>query len=194
MKKLSQTELKRDQRSKRGAAALAEFGPAVIAFILFGFFPLLDYGVVLIRYGIGYGVQNALTHRMGLAEKISNADSMLNNDNGWRTQLKKCGVKVKLTDLRLKVVNKSNLETQVLIPEPSPVPAQWQPDSIGGPFIYYLELQTNLDIDPLFPMTSPWKAVPGLTGPMTIAITTDAAWENLGRDSESLSEEFYLNE
>ena len=184
---------RKPERSENGSA-LTEFSAALMMFILFMFVPLLDCGIIPIRYAFAYGVLNVLTHRMALCEKVSQADQMLKTEKWWHANLTACDIGIKSTSLNLKVVSKQNAETQVRIPEPAALPAQWQPDANAGPYFYYLELTTELEISPLFKMDMFGAGLPGLTGPATIAITTDADWENLGRDSESPAQDFYLNE
>lgn len=184
-------------RSKRGS--LTEFGPALVIFVVFFFVPLIDLGVLPIRYAIAYGAINQFVHHVSLAEKMSDADKMLKAEKFWSTTLTKCGVEVSKTQLALKIVNKADQETQVIIPEPAPIPKQWQPDGAQGPFLYYLVLTADTKISPLFMMNLPWKGIPGLTAPCSIRIESASAWENLGRDpnSQQIAQNeypYYMNE
>ncbi|HEY9732398.1 MAG TPA: hypothetical protein V6C89_10830 [Drouetiella sp.] len=185
------------KRNNRGS--LAEFGPALLIFIVFIFVPLLDFGVLPIRYAIAYNGLNQFTHRLAMAEKMSDAEQMLKSERSLIRWLMSCGVEVTQARLDLRIVNKFNQEKQVVIPEPSPVPKEWQPDASDGPFFYYLVLTTDMKISPLFIMNLPWKGIPGLTSPCSINMATTAPWENLGRDPNAQIQPgadypYYMNE
>ncbi|MGH9550461.1 MAG: hypothetical protein ACRD3W_13855 [Terriglobales bacterium] len=182
----------RKRRNEKGSS-LTEFGPALAIFIIFVIVPLLDLGVIPIRYGIAYGVLNQLTKRMGMCEKLSQANNMYMNEKWWVNDLNASGIFVSKKALSIRVVG-TNQETAANLPTSAPVPTNFLPDSKSGPYYYYLQLTSTLQINPLFPMTVPWAGIPGLTGPVTIPITTEGAWENLGRDSESPTEDYFLNE
>lgn len=185
------------KRNNRGS--LAEFGPALLIFILFVFVPLLDFGTLPIRYATAYNGLNQFVHRLAMAEKMSDAERMLKNERNLIKFLMTCGVEVTQARLDLRIVNKANQEIKVVIPEPSPVPKEWQPDAVNGPFLYYLVLTTDMKISPLFLMSLPWEGIPGLTSPCLVRIETTAPWENLGRDPNAQIPQgadypYYMNE
>jgi len=181
------------KRSNLGSI-LAEFSAAFLAFVVFIFIPLLDLCVIPIRYAVAYGAVNQLTHRMALCETVSKAVQMPATDTWWSGNLQNCGIHVTSSSLVIKVVSKLNMQTQVMLPVTAPVPTEWQPDSPNGPFYYYLELTSNLQIAPLLQMSSSGAGIPGLTGPAPVSIVTDAEWENLGRDPDSANGDYYMNE
>lgn len=178
------------KRKQRGTT-LVEFGPALVIFIVFFFVPLLDFGIIPIRLGLAYGASNIFVHRLGLAEKMSDANNMIKNERWWSADLKRCGVEVKTLKLALKVLNKQNQETELIIPSSGQLPPQYQPDSKGGNYIYYLQMTADLRVAPLFQMNLPWKGIPGFTSPAPLRVISCSAWENLGRDPDS--QEFYIN-
>lgn len=178
------------KRNGRGTT-LTEFGPALAIFVIFVLIPLLDCGFIPVRYGIAYGVINHCTYRLSLAEKMSDAQKLL-GDTWWTNLLIKSGVGFSAPELSLRIVNKNDQEQQIVIPEPAPIPKEWQPDSKNGPFIYYLQMNVHTQIAPLFTMNLPWKGVPGLTAPAPIDITACSAWENYGRNPDT--GEYFMNE
>lgn len=181
-------------KSRRRGSTVPEFGASFVVFVIFVLVPLMDLGIIPVRYMAAYSILNILTHQMSVCDKVSQADQMRHKNLWWKGELNKFGIHVANSGLSLKIVSKQNMSKQVLIPAPAAVPAQWQPDSPSGPFFYYLELSSDLEISPLFHMGEPWSGLPGLTGPAKVRITTDADWENLSRDSESPTEDFFINE
>lgn len=172
---------------------MSEFGAAFIAFITFAVLPLFDLGIVPVRYALAHEILNSQTHRMAVCTKVTEADKML-SASAWTGPLRAFGITIKQKSLSLRIVNKQNADKQVLIPAPAAVSTQWQPDSPSGPFFYYLELATDVSISPLLTLSAPWSGIPGMTGPATFRIVTNASWENVGRDSESPNEAFFMNE
>lgn len=73
------------------------------------------------------------------------------------------------------------------------MPREWLPDGAQSPCDYALELVVNLIVSPAFKINLPGNLViPGLTGPVPIAITASHEWENLGRNPAT--NQFFLNE
>ncbi|HEY9678906.1 MAG TPA: hypothetical protein V6C76_12935 [Drouetiella sp.] len=196
----SELELEKGMPGKRNnKGSLAEFGPAMVVFVIFVLIPILDLGVLPIRYGLAYNELNEFVHRIAMAEKMSDAIQMIVTESKMPNSLKAFGVVVAKTKLSLRVVNKSNQVTVRSVPEPNLVPKQWQPDGKDGPFVYQLELATDLKISPLFLVSLPWKGIPGLTSPWSATIVTTSAWENVGRDSNAPPQKdgdypYYMNE
>ena len=176
---------------RRQGHALTEFGPALFMFLIFFFVPIIDLGFIPVRYVIASGIVENLNKRMSMAEKMTDAENLLNTD-GWRSQLGHFGIDVQTYGLSLKIISKANADDNVVVPLTSPITNDWLPDGSNCPCVYYLQLSVDTKISPLFTMNLPAVAVPGLTAPVPINLSTSAAWENFGRDPDN--NQFYLNE
>jgi len=177
-------------RNARGAS-IPEFGAAFSAFVLFGCIPVLNLGILPVRYAVAHEILNSQTHRVAMCDKITDAvtqsDAFASNP-----QFRAFGIKVESSQLAIKIVSKVNSTKQIKLPATSGVPTNWLPDSPSGPFYYYLEQATQVSIAPLLSASGP--STPGLTTPVTITITTDAEWENQSRDPNSQTQAFYITE
>jgi hypothetical protein len=167
---------------------MCEFGVSMIVFVCFILIPLIDIGFVPVRYLIGHGVINELTHRLSLCEKRNDAYQLLTDEKWWTTFLAKCGVSVHDSKLQLIVCGK-NSSDKIVVTQGQTIPDIWLPNGIKGPCVYSLELSTSCDISPLFHGSS---GLPGFTSPITLNLKSDSHWENLARNPKTSA--YYLNE
>ncbi len=167
---------------------MTEFSGAMVIFILFIFAPLLNIGILPVRYLIAHGIMTEMTHRLAVCEKRSDAQKLLKSNQWWINLLKTCGVVVKNPDAILVVVDGSGAgKSSVTIGNELPVDKL--PNGSGGPYMYSIQLSADCDISPLF---NAGAGLPGFTSPVTIHMTSQAQWENLGRDPASSL--YYINE
>lgn len=174
------------KRSKSGSS-MTEFSGAMIIFILFIFTPLLNIGILPVRYLIAHGIMTEMTHRMAVCEKRSEANKLLKTNSWWTNLLSACGVGVKNQAATLVIVDKGNGKTSV--PISTALSGDQLPNGPQGPFMYSLQLSADCDISPLF---NAGAGLPGFTSPVTIHLTSQAQWENLGRNPETTY--YYINE
>lgn len=166
---------------------MTEFSGAMIIFILFIFTPLLNIGILPVRYLIAHGIMTEMAHRMSVCEKRSEAANLLKTNSWWTNLLSACGVTVKNPDASLLIVDKNNSKTSVSM---NTVLSNDQlPNGSQGPFMYSLQLSADCDISPLF---NAGAGLPGFTKPVTLHLTSQAQWENLGRNPETTY--YYINE
>lgn len=175
------------QRRRQSGSAMTEFSGAMIIFILFIFTPLLNIGILPVRYLIAHGIMTEMTHRMAVCEKRTEAGKLLKTNSWWTSLLSACGVAVKNPSVALLIVDKSNGKTS--LPLETALSNDQLPNGAQGPFMYSLQLSADCDISPLF---NAGAGLPGFTKPVTIHLTSQAQWENLGRNPETTL--YYINE
>lgn len=173
---------------RRSGSAMTEFSGAMVIFILFIFTPLLNIGILPVRYLIAHGIMTEMTHRMAVCEKRSDASKLFKTNVWWTNLLKACGVAVKNQEVVLVIVDSSgSSKNSVALGDMLPVDKL--PNGTGGPFMYSVQLSADCDISPLF---NAGAGLPGFTSPVTIHLNSQAQWENLGRNPETSS--YYINE
>lgn len=167
---------------------MTEFSGALVIFILFIFAPLINIGILPVRYLIAHGVMAEMTHRMAVCEKRSVALNLLKTNKWWEAFLASCGVAVHNTEASLIIVGKSgNDKTSVLLG--NALSDDQLPNGNKGPYMYSIQLASDCDIAPLF---NAGAGLPGFTSPVTFHLSSQAQWENLGRDPQSSL--YYVNE
>jgi len=176
-------------RNFRGSL-IAEFGPALFLLIFCFVIPLLDLGMLPIRYGLTYAAATNAVSKLALANKASDANRMLQTDTWWTSFLGKCGIDVEQKQLAMVVINKKGSGQVFATDQPGSIPSALLPDGPDGPGAYILRLSIKADISPLLVMSG--RGIPGLTSPVPITLQTSSVWENLGRDPDTT--EYYLNE
>ncbi|MCC7528396.1 MAG: hypothetical protein IT342_07735 [Candidatus Melainabacteria bacterium] len=167
---------------------MTEFSGAMIIFILFIFAPLINIGILPVRYLIAHGVMTEIAHRMSVCEKRSAANQLLQTNTWWTNSLAACGVKVKNPKASLIIVDKDG-GSKSSITINSALTADLLPNGSRGPFMYCVQLTADCDISPLF---NAGAGLPGFTSPVSLHMSSQAQWENLGRDPETTF--YYINE
>lgn len=185
---LSSTRL----RSSSGAQA-AEFAATLTVLVLFFVIPLLDLGVIPVRWGLANHLITSYSVNFARAETLSRAFDQLEQDTHLQELLNKIGgVNAKRLRLALVVTKPSAVDQKKVFEEPKHIPAAWLPDSPNGPFQYELELLATLEISPLIVINLGEKKIPGLNAPYTVTMISSSHWENLGRNPNT--NEFFMNE
>lgn len=174
-------------RRKTGSS-MTEFSGAMVIFILFIFAPLINVGILPVRYLIAHGIMTEMTHRMAVCEKRTEASKLLKTNLWWTTLLGACGVAVKNPEASLTIVDKDGGNKKT-IGIGVPLTNDQLPNGTMGPFMYSIQLAADCDISPLF---NAGAGLPGFTKPVTIRMSSQAQWENLGRNPETTF--YYINE
>jgi len=167
---------------------MTEFSGAMVIFILFIFAPLINVGILPVRYLIAHGVMTEITHRMSVCDKRSDAKKLLQTNTWWTNLLKACGVAVKNPQASLIIIDKDG-GNKSTVDIASTLTDDLLPNGSGGPFMYSIQLTADCDISPLF---NAGAGLPGFTSPVTLHMSSQAQWENLGRNPETTF--YYINE
>jgi hypothetical protein len=175
-------------RRKSTGQAMSEFSTSLIVLISFVFLPLINLGIIPVRYLIAQGVLTEMTHRLALCEKRSQAHSLLDSDPWFRSVLSKCGVTISNTKLTMSAYSK-DAESMLSVTSGQAIPDTWLPNGEKEPTLYTLGLACECSISPLF---SGCDGLPGITSPVAISIKSASPWENISRDPETSN--YYLNE
>ena len=179
-------------RKSTGAQA-AEFGAALTVLVLFFVIPLLDFGVIPVRWGLANHLITSYSVNFARAETLSRAFEQMEEDTNLQDLLMKIGgVKAKRLRLALIITQPSSVDKKLVVEEPKHIPTAWLPDSPNGPFQYELELMATVEISPLIEIKLGEKKIPGLNAPFTVTMLSTSHWENLGRNPNT--NEFFMNE
>ena len=176
------------RKRRTSGSSMTEFSGAMVIFILFIFAPLINVGILPVRYLIAHGVMTEITHRMSVCEKRSEAKNLLQTNTWWTNLLAACGVKVKDPKASLIIVDKDG-GSKSSIAINGTIADNLLPNGTGGPFMYSIQLSADCVISPLF---NAGAGLPGFTSPVTLHMSSQAQWENLGRDPETTF--YYINE
>ncbi|MBU6451785.1 MAG: hypothetical protein KGS72_08415 [Cyanobacteria bacterium REEB67] len=175
---------------------LAEFGPALFILAFFILIPLLDLGILPIRWMLAQEIVNEYSRNLALQENFSQSFKTMEADPSLATRLKKLGgVTVETINLRLRasrVFRQPHAPEFILVNEPKCMPPAWQPDGAKAPCAYGLELNVQSLMAPAFLFPISWYSIPGLTKPIPVSFNATHEWENLGRNPVTKS--FFLNE
>lgn len=167
---------------------MSEFSAAVAVFICLFLLPLIDIGVIPIRYYMAQGLLNDTAAKLALCEKRSVAYDVLLRDTQWRDLLDKVGVHVRAAKMDLLIVSQ-NSSSKTVVKRTDQVLPQWLPRGARYPCIYTLQTGTVCEIAPL---VNTGVGLPGLTAPLTFLIPARAQWENMGRNPQTGN--YYINE
>lgn len=174
-------------RSRSQNGNFYEFAAALIVLISFIVVPLLTIGFIPMRFMLSHGVMSDLTYRLSHCESRTDAYTLLNKDKRWKDLLSKFGVTVSGEQLSL-IATTSDGGARVVVQQGQQLSPEWLPGGAQGSLIYSLELRAQCSIAPLFHGNA---AVPGLTQPVTLVLSTRSQWENVSRDPKSAS--FFIN-
>ncbi len=61
----------RPRNRRQTGSSMTEFSGAMVIFILFIFAPLINVGILPVRYLIAHGIMTEMTHRMAICEAHS---------------------------------------------------------------------------------------------------------------------------
>lgn len=176
------------RRRRQTGSSMTEFSASMVIFILFVFCPLINVGILPVRYLIAHGIITEMTHRISVCEKRSDAYNYLKGNQWWTSFLSKCGVSVSNPKLTMIVCGK-DVGDKTKFSNSAEISPDWLPNGTKGPCVYSVQLTADCALSPLF---NAQAGLPGFTKPVTISINSQAQWESLGRDPQTSA--YYLNE
>jgi hypothetical protein len=172
---------------------MVEFAGALFILISCLIVPAIDFSVIPIRFGLAKSIINTRVRELSQRETLSEAYNKMNESPTINhTMAGLGGMTVQSSKLSMRISSMRDERHETIINQPATLPANWLPDGQDCPCEYMLGLTANVDINPLFVISSWPQRVPGLTAPVTFQINEKAVWENLGRDPSS--GEFAINE
>lgn len=170
-----------------------EFAAALTLIIGCVLIPLIDAGIIPVRFALAQSGLDSLTQQLARTEKLSEAYAMLKEDTNPNTIFKRVGgVSIKDMELSVEITSEAEPMDKWLIYSPQTIPAEWLPNGDHCPCNYQLNLLVKAQISPLFLAPSFGKGIPGLTSPLPVDFRTYSNWENLGRNP--VTHEYFINE
>jgi hypothetical protein len=180
-------------RSKKGSAQISEFAAALVLLVLCLFVPLLDLGIMPVRWFLSHEIISTYARKLSLCESLSQAYAVMDADPSLESRLVHLGgVEPKNITLGLAINRTSPPFEHIYVTEPKKIPKEWWPEGRKSPCEYILDVSVELEIAPaiLFRGTTP--AITGLNKPVPFIISQTAPWENLGRNP--ITKGYFINE
>lgn len=172
---------------------LAEFGAALVLFVLCVIVPTIDFGIVPIRTMMAQEILGKQARRLAFADNFSSALAMLENDSIFNQSLVNLGgVTVDTNKVYLQISNATDKKRPFLEMAAGTVPNNLLPSPSNQANTYNLILEVRLLLSPAFLVPAVSAKIPGITAPFPITLRASHSWENLGRNPET--GKFYLNE
>lgn len=182
---MSKKLLHRRQRGQH----LVEFASSLMLLVVFFLLPVMDIGVLLLRYSVASGLMQKQVGDLALCDKFSKAHGWFCADPQFNTA--PFGVSVTESSIFLEATSLSDGLTQ-RFSEPRGISGRWLPNSSKGPFNYELGIAKDLQVAPLFSVWLGGMRVPGLTCPVRMHVESRCRWQNVTRDADT--GDYYLNE
>jgi hypothetical protein len=179
-------------RSTVGGYQLTEFAGALLILVSCIIIPLINLGIVPVRFGLGTSIVSTKVHQLAKSETLSQAFNAGQQSASFADSLKRIGGIVVKSSQLLLTIESTKLKRTKVVDRPGTIPKPWLPDGANGPCIYSLELNVDADVYPLVTAPVPHAAIPGLTRPISTQFHEVSTWENLGRDPAT--GEFFVNE
>jgi hypothetical protein len=182
------------RKKNRGANGqqISEFAAALVLLFLIFFVPMLDLGIMPVRWFLAREIIANYARKLSLCETYSQALSLLSADPSMETQLIRLGG-VKPRNIRCHlIVSSTRTGERFVVGAARTIPGQWLPNGSRAPCDYAMEVAADVDISPVFLISFMGGKVPGLNCPVSFTISSEANWENLGRDP--VTKVFFVNE
>lgn len=174
---------------------LADFTVAFGFLIMFVVLPLLDLGIVPVRYLMAQSSVSSYIKQLSLCETMSEAFKKLKSSNNDFDRLLTSigGTNVKSTRLSIIISSQKTSGKPIEVDKPRAIPKLWLPDGTNCPCQYMIKLSADLEINPLISLPKVGSTgIPGLNAPFVLTITNVVPWENLGVNPAT--QEYFLNE
>lgn len=171
---------------------LPEFAAALVLLVMLFFIPLLDLGIMPVRYFMSQQLIQQYARRLSHCETLTQAYAEMNADPSLQTRLVKLGgVTPKNIELHLAMSTVAIPVQKLDVIKPKTIPRDWLPNGHLSPCEYILEIVASVEISPAIMMDFNPKVM-GLSQPLPIILRADSPWENLGRNP--ITKSFYMNE
>jgi hypothetical protein len=188
---LSLAALRRMVKSRERGQQITEFAVALAILCVF-FIPLVDLGIVPIRYFIAQATVESFARKLALTENITQAFKLLDDPELSGSLAQIGGMQVKSKGLALHAVSHKDAGKTFKMDKPKSMPEVWLPAGSNCPCQYMLVLSVQADIWPLVSFGIGGKKIPGLNAPFEVSIDMPVNWENLSRNP--VTGGYFLNE
>jgi len=178
-------------RKQRGGS-IVEFAAAIALFICVVLIPFVNMGFVPVRYMLCETIISNLALRLSHCEKLTDAQTMLLDDQSWKTTLNKFGVYVSGEQIEM-IATTDDGSRKFSLKEGQSWPQQWLPSGANGPYLYSLNVHCQCSINPFF-HSDILPGLAGLTRPVNFEVTGGSQWENLSRDPKSATLAYFMEE
>lgn len=171
---------------------ITEFAAALVLLVLLFFVPMLDLGIMPIRYFMSQQLIQQYARRLSHCETLTQAYAEMNADPSLQTRLIKLGgVQPQSLELHLLISTIKPPIEKIEVIKPKTIPKDFLPEGRRGPCEYILEVLGQVEISPAIVMDFEPKVI-GLSSPVPFILRADSPWENLGRNP--VTKAFYMNE
>ncbi len=171
---------------------IPEFAAALVLLVLLFFVPLLDLGIMPVRYFMSQQLIQQYARRLSHCETLTQAYAEMNADPSLRNRLIKLGgVTPKNIEIHLSIATVSVPVQKIDVIKPKTIPRDFLPDGKLSPCEYILEIAANVEVSPAIMMSFEPKVM-GLSKPVSFTLRADSPWENLGKNP--VTKVFYMNE
>ncbi|MDR3615658.1 MAG: hypothetical protein P4L53_19020 [Candidatus Obscuribacterales bacterium] len=190
------------KRGQRGAQ-MTEFAAALALLFMCFFVPLMDLGILPIRWLLAQELIQSYARQLSLCETYSQALAKLQADPSLETKLIRIGG-VKPLNMKCRLIAstvRAIPKMEFIAEKPGELTNDWLPNGRNAPISYVMQVSVDCEIQPMFLVRLPGiddpdhpnkGKVPGLNGPVPLTVAASASWENLGRNP--VSKNFYVNE
>ncbi|MGH9554144.1 MAG: hypothetical protein ACRD3W_32500 [Terriglobales bacterium] len=169
-----------------------EFAAALVLLVLVFFVPLLDLGIMPVRYFMSQELIAQYTRRLSHCETLTQAFEQLNADPSLQTRLIKLGgVHPTSLTLHLLISTVKPPIERIVVEKPKSIPKQWLPDGNRQPCEYIMEIVAEVEVSPAMVLNAQPKVM-GLSAPVPFILSQTSPWENLGRNPVTTA--FFINE
>jgi len=181
------------KKSRKSGQQLVEFSAALILLVIGIFIPLLDLGVLPLRWILWQEALNTDVRRLAQSESFSKAITSLDTDGFLSMRLGHIsGVKLLNAQCALIISTLNSPYETYTVQEPKSIKAAWLPGGAKSPCLYELEITSVIELSPLILLQGFSTSIPGLTKPFICTTKARAHWENYGRDPST--KQFFMNE
>ncbi len=194
---------RREQGNTQGQQ-IPEFAGALVLLFFFFFIPLIDLGVLPVRWFLSQELIQTYARQLSLCETYSQALTKLNADPSLESKLIRLGG-VQPKNIRCRLIASTVRDEPVkryYLETPKTLPAEWLPNGKRAPLDYAIEVQVDVQVSPVFLIRLPGSAtsgddksaakIPGLSAPVPLTMSASANWENLARDP--VTKDYFINE
>lgn len=179
-------------RTNKGAQ-ISEFAAALVLLVFLFFIPMLDLGILPVRYFLAQELISSYARKLSLCESLSQSYAVMDADPSLETRLIRLGgVQPKSIVLKLIISKTTPPLERIIVTEPRKIPKEWLPEGPKSPCEYILELSVDCQIAPAILLRYGGISAMGLTEAVPFRIAATSPWENLGRNP--ITKGYFINE